>query len=82
MRWLWNAQTYRTLATLSAEKRLRDILALLILATLLWEDMAMLVCICDNLPIVNVTGLRRHHDTAGQKHIIFGCFLEWIYFGF
>ena len=42
----------------------------------------MLICICDSLPIVNVTGLRRHHDTAGQTRVVFNCFLEWIYVGF
>ena len=42
----------------------------------------MLICICDSLPIVNVTGLQRHHDTAGQTRVVFNCFLEWIYVGF
>lgn len=42
----------------------------------------MLICICDSFLIVNVTGLRRHHDTAGQTRVVFNCFLEWVYVGF
>lgn len=41
----------------------------------------MLICFCDDLQPVNVTGLRRHHDTAGGRVRIFGCLLEWVYVG-
>ena len=78
----WNALIGLIFAISGKGKRSQGTLDLLMHATLLWGDMAMLICICDDLPLVNVTGLRRHHDTAGSHIVVFGCFLEWVYFGF
>lgn len=81
-RFSWKRKIAQICATLGRERGLRDMIDSFALAISQWEVMEMLICICDNLKPVNVTGLRRHHISAGSKAIMFGCFLEWIYVGY